>query len=228
MRKTDGDSQKTGKTILSVLLIAVVVIAGAFLLLLGPALVETTMPNNAYVIRITGLSGLAANGTATIMVPIPANADGVPAIPEETLSGGQGSWWQTSVRETPYGKMLAFTTTNDHLMDIAKPFGAFETKEEPRLLMPVLQTPDDASVAELVRSSDATYTTAVFLDGIVPPSGNKATITFSLEYQGGGGMEHLVKEDAWTTTVQADVPGTESGFVPVTAEYMVVRGGIRL
>ncbi len=222
------NNRKNGKTALGVLVIVCIITAVAFLFFLLPAFVETTTPNNAYVIRITGLNGLTANGTATVMVPIPANADGVPAIPEETLTGNRGSWWQTSVRETPYGKMLAFTTTNDYLLDIDMPFGAFETKEEPRLLMPVLQTSGNASVTELSRLSNATYTTVVYLGDIVPPSGNGTVISFSLEYQGGGGMEHLVKEDTWTTTVHAAVPSTESGFVPVPAEYLVIAGGIRI
>ncbi len=88
----DGDDRKTGRTALGVLVIAAIVIAGAFLLLLGPALVETTLPSNAYVITITGLSGLTANGTATVMVPIPANPDGVPAIPEETIRTVSRLW----------------------------------------------------------------------------------------------------------------------------------------
>ncbi len=229
MKKADEDSQKTGKRILSVLLIAVVVIAGVFLLLLGPAFVETTMPNNAYAIRITGLSGLAVNGTATVMVPIPANADGVPAMSEEVLTGRyQAFGWQTAVRETSYGKMLAFTTTGDYAPDISVSSGEFEKREEPRLLVPVLVTPENMSVEEFSRTPGDTYTTVVFLDGIVPPSGNETAITFSLEYQGGGGMKHLIKENTWTATVHTAVSGTGSGFIPIPAEYHVIAGGIYL
>jgi len=59
------------------LMFVCIVIVVVFLLLLAPAFVETTMPNDVYTIRISGLSGLIANGTGMIMVPIPANADGV-------------------------------------------------------------------------------------------------------------------------------------------------------
>lgn len=100
------------------------------LLFLAVGFVETTMPNNAYAIRITGLSGLAVNGTATVMVPIPANVDGVPAISEELLTGRyQAFGWQTAIRETPYGKMFAFTTTGGYAPDISISSGEFEKKE---------------------------------------------------------------------------------------------------
>ncbi len=223
----DEKHQKTGKTILIPLAAISLLIAATLLLLLAPALVETTLPNNAYAVRITGLSGLAVNGTATVMVPIPANAEGEPAISERVLAGDrQPSGWQAAVRETPYGKMLAFTTTEGYAPDIFIPFGEFETKEEPRLLVPVLATPDNSTVAEFSRLSSGTYTTVVFLDGFVPPQGEAAPVSFSLEYRGGGGMKHLVKDDTWTATVDTAVSSTESGFLPVPVEYRVIEGGI--
>lgn len=197
-----------------------------FLLLLLPAFVETTMPNDSYMIEITGLSGLAVNGTATVMIPVPANAEGDLVI-FESSSVLQPAGWRTAIRETPYGKMLAFTTTEDYAQDISRPTGEFETKEEPRLLVPVLATPDNVSVAEFARSSGGTYTTVVFLDGFVPPE-NATSISFDLEYRGGGGMKYLIEEDTWTATVNTAVSSTESGFVPVPAEYHVIPGGIHL
>ena len=199
-----------------------------FLLLLLPAFVETTMPNDSYMIKITGLSDLAVNGTATVMIPVPANAEGELAIPEEALVGGRITGWRTAIRETPYGKMIAFTTTEDYAQDISRPTGEFETKEEPRLLVPVLATPDNVSVAEFARSSGGTYTTVVFLDGFVSPPENATSISFDLEYRGGGGMKYLIEEDTWTATVNTAVSSTESGFVPVPAEYHVIPGGIHL
>lgn len=199
-----------------------------FLLLLLPAFVETTMPNDSYMIKITGLSDLAVNGTATVMIPVPANAEGELAIPEEALVGGRITGWQATIRETPYGKMIAFTTTEDYAQDISRPTGEFETKEEPRLLVPVLATPDNVSVAEFARSSGGTYTTVVFLDGFVSPPENATSISFDLEYRGGGGMKYLIEEDTWTATVNTAVSSTESGFVPVPAEYHVIPGGIHL
>ncbi|HQD26515.1 MAG TPA: hypothetical protein PKV78_08240, partial [Methanoculleus thermophilus] len=167
------------------------------------------------------------NGTATVMIPVPANAEGELAIPEEALVGGRITGWQATIRETPYGKMLAFTTTEDYAQDISRPTGEFETKEEPRLLVPVLATPDNASVTEFTRISGGTYTTVVFLDGFVPPE-NATSISFDLEYRGGGGMKYLIEEDTWTATVNTAVSSTESGFVPVPAEYHVIPGGIHL
>lgn len=198
-----------------------------FLLLLLPAFVETTMPNDSYMIEITGLSGLAVNGTATVMIPVPANAEGELVIPEEALVGGRITGWQATIRETPYGKMLAFTTTEGYAPDIYVASSEFETKEEPRLLVPALATPDNASVTEFARSSGGTYTTVVFLDGFVPPE-NATSISFDLEYRGGGGMKYLIEEDTWTATVNTAVSSTESGFVPVPAEYHVIPGGIHL
>ncbi|MDD4568201.1 MAG: hypothetical protein PHU37_09895 [Methanoculleus chikugoensis] len=217
----DERRNNTKKTVLNLLIAVAILAVVVFLLFLAVGFVETTMPNNSYIIEITGLSGLAVNGTATVMVP-------VPAISEERLTGGRQPFgWQASVRETPYGKMLAFTTTEGYAPDISVPSGEFETKEEPRLLMPVFATPGNASIAEFTRGSGGTYTTVVFLDGFVPPE-NATSISFDLRYQGGGGMKHLIKEDTWTTTVDATVPGTASGFVPVPAGYHVTAGGIYL
>jgi hypothetical protein len=242
----DEKYRKTLRTILVVLIAVCIVIAAAFLLLLAPAFVETTMPVDSYVIEIDGLGSLAVNGTATVMIPIPANADGEPVMPEGALTDRQvGGWqaevrempegaltdrqvggWQAEVRETPYGMMLAFTTTERYAPDILLPSGVRETKEEPRLLAPVLATPGNASVAEFCQLSGGTYTTVVFIDGFRP--GNATPIAFTLEYKGGAGMKHLVKEDTWTTTVHAQVASTESGFVPVQAEYRVIAGGIHI
>jgi len=202
------------------------VVVCLFLLLLLPAFVETTMPNDSYMIKITGLSDLAVNGTATVMIPVPANAEGELVI-FESSSVLQPAGWRTAIRETPYGKMIAFTTTEDYAQDISRPTGEFETKEEPRLLVPVLATPDNVSVAEFTRRSGGTYTTVVFLDGFVPPE-NATSISFDLEYRGGGGMKYLIEEDTWTATVNTAVSSTESGFVPVPAEYHVIPGGIHL
>jgi len=178
------------------------------------------------IIEITGLSGLAVNGTATIMIPVPANAEGELVI-FEASSVRQPAGWRTAIRETEYGKMLAFTTTEDYAQDIFVPTGEFEKREEPRLLFPVLAMPDNASVAEFTRGSGGTYTTVVFLDGFVPPE-NTTSISFDLRYRGGGGMKYLIKENIWTATVNTAVPGTTSGFVPVPADYYVTAGGIYL
>lgn len=177
-------------------------------------------------IKITGLSDLAVNGTATVMIPVPANAEGDLVI-FESSSVLQPAGWRTAIRETPYGKMLAFTTTEGYAPDIYVASSEFETKEEPRLLVPVLATPENVSVAEFARSSGGTYTTVVFLDGFVPPE-NATSISFDLEYRGGGGMKYLIEEDTWTATVNTAVSSTESGFVPVPAEYHVIPGGIHL
>jgi len=205
-------------------LLAVVI----FLLFLAVGFVETTLPNNSYAFKITGLSGLTVNGTATIMVPIPASVDGVPVMSKVELTGRyQAFGWQTAIRETPYGKMLAFTTTEGYVSDIFIPFSESEKRDEPRLLMPVLATPDNVSVEEFSRGSGGTYTTAVFLDGFVPPE-NATPISFDLNYWGGGSRKHLVNGDLWATTVKTPVPSTESGFVPVPAGYHVTAGGIYL
>ncbi|WP_300999296.1 hypothetical protein [Methanoculleus sp.] len=39
-------------------------------------------------------------------------------------------------------------------------------------------------------------------------------------------MPQPTKENAWATTVKTAVSVTESGFVPVPAEYRVIAGGI--
>ena len=228
-----GDGEKMGekhtntrKTLLNLLIAVAILAAAVFLLLLAVGFVETTMPGNSYVIEITGLSGLAVNGTATVMIPVPANAEGELVI-FESSSVLQPAGWRTAIRETPYGKMIAFTTTEAYAQDIFRPTGEFETKEEPRLLVPVLATPENASVAEFTRGSGGTYTTVVFLDGFVPPE-NATSISFNLEYQGGGGMKHLIREDTWTATVDTAVPSTASGFVPVPADYYITAGGIML
>jgi hypothetical protein len=222
--RMDGERTNTRKTLLN-LLIAVAILAGVvFLLFLAVGFVETTMPNDSYEIRITGLSDLAVNGTATVMSPVPANAEGQLVI-FEASGVRQPAGWRTAIRETQYGKMLAFTTTEDYAQDIFVSSGEFETKEEPRLLVPVLATPENASVAEFTRGSGGTYTTVVFLDGFVPPE-NTTSIAFDLEYQGGGGVKHLIKENIWTATVNTAVPSTTSGFVPVSADYYVTAGGI--
>ena len=222
----DEKHTNTRKTLRNLLIAVTILAVVVFLLFLGPAFVSTTMPNDSYMIEITGLSGLAVNGTATVMIPVPANAKGELVI-FEASSARQPAGWRTAIRETQYGKMLAFTTTEDYAQDIFVPSGEFETKEEPRLLVPVLATLDNASVAEFTRSSGGTYTTVVFLDGFVPPE-NATSISFDLEYQGGGGVKHLIKENIWTETVNTAVPSTTSGFVPVPAGYHVIAGGINL
>ncbi|MFA7562361.1 MAG: hypothetical protein WCY70_02875 [Methanoculleus sp.] len=220
------DSNNTRKTLLNLLVAVVILVVVVFLLFLGPAFVSTTMPTNSYLIEITGLSGLAVNGTATVMIPVPANAEGVLAISEEVLIGDRRlSGWQTAVRETPYGKMLAFTTTEGYVPDIFIPFSESEKRDEPRLLMPVLATPDNVSVEEFSRGSGGTYTTVVFLDGFVPQE-NATPISFDLRYQGGGGVKYLVKENVWTAAVDAVVLSTESGFVLVPAGYHATAGGL--
>ena len=215
----------TKKTLLNLLIAVTILAAVVFLLFLAVGFVETTMPNDSYMIKITGLSALAVNGTATVMIPVPANAEGELVI-FEAFSVLQPAGWRTAIRETPYGKMIAFTTTEDYAQDISRPTGEFETKEEPRLLVPVLATPDNASVAEFTRLSNGTYTTVVFLDGFVSPPENATSISFNLRYQGGGGVKYLIKENIWTATVNAAVPSTASGFVPVPADYYVTAGGI--
>ena len=135
----DEQRTKTRKTLLSLLIAVAILAVVVFLLFLGPAFVSTTMPNDSYMIEITGLSGLAVNGTATVMIPVPANAEGELVIFE--VSGvRQTAGWQAAIRETPYGKMLAFTTTEGYVPDISVASGEFEKKEEPRLLVPVLAT----------------------------------------------------------------------------------------
>jgi len=222
--RMDEQRKKIRKTILNLLIAVAILAVVVFLLLLAVGFVETTMPNDSYMIEITGLSGLAVNGTATIMIPVPANAEGK-LVMFESSSVLQPAGWRTAIRETEYGKMIAFTTTEDYAQDISRPTGEFETKEEPRLLVPVLATPDNASVTEFTRRSGGTYTTVVFLDGFVPLE-NATSIAFDLEYQGGGGVKHLIKENIWTATVNTAVPSTTSGFVPVPADYYVTAGGI--
>ncbi|MDD3857711.1 MAG: hypothetical protein PHP43_06650 [Methanoculleus sp.] len=222
----DGQRNNTRKTVLNLLIAVAILAVVIFLLFLAVGFVETTLPNDSYMIKITGLSDLAVNGTATVMIPAPANAKGELVLFESFVR--QPAGWRAGVRETEYGKMLAFTTTEDYAQDISIPSGEFETKEEPRLLVPVLATPDNASVAEFTRAMDGTYTTVVFLDGFVPPSEDAAPISFDLRYQGGGGMKYLIKENIWTATVNTAVPSTASGFVPVPAEYRVIAGGIYL
>ena len=219
--------QTTRKQVKNLLIALCILIAVVFLMFLGPAFVSTATPNNAYIIEITGIGSLDVNGTATVMIPVPANAEGEPVM-SEVFSSKQVFGWRTAIRETPYGKMLAFTTTDGYGPGISVSSGEFEKKEEPRLLVPVLATPENVSVEEFSRSSGGTYTTVVFLDGFIPPPENATPITFNLRYQGGGGMKHLIKENVWTTTVNATVPGTASGFIPVPAEYHVTPGGIYL
>ena len=220
------DSNNIRKTLLNLLIAVAILAVVIFLLFLLPAFVSTTMPNDSYLIKITGLSDLAVNGTATVMIPVPANAEGE-LVMFESSSVLQPAGWRTAIQETPYGKMVAFTTAEDYAQDISIPSGEFETKEEPRLLVPVLAAPGNASVAEFIRISSGTYTTVVFLDGFVP-SENATPISFDLRYQGGGGVKHLVKENVWTAAVNAAVPSTESGFVPVPAGYHVTAGGLYL
>ena len=218
-----------------------------FLFLFAPVFSETILPGNSYAIEITDLPDPAVNGTATVMVPIPANATGEPVISEGAFVGGQVTGWQAEVRETPYGKMLAFTTTGGYAPDISVSFEVLQTadelqrlplhqrptnltswemKREPRLLVPVLATPDDPGVAEFSLTSSGTYTTVVFLDGFVPSPEDAAAVTFSLEYRGVGGTKRLIRENTWMTTVSTAVMSTESGFVPVPADYRVIAGGI--
>ena len=218
------DDNNTRKTLLNLLIAVCILAVVALLLFLAVGFVSTTMPNDSYMIEITGLSGLAVNGTATVMIPVPANAEGELVI-FESSSVLQPAGWRTTIRETPYGKMIAFTTTEGYAQDIFRPTGEFEAKEEPRLLVPVLATPDNVSVEEFTRRSGGTYTTAVFLDGFVPPE-NVTPISFDLRYQGGGGVKYLIKENVWTATVKTTVPSTESGFVPVSADYYVIPGGL--
>jgi len=223
--RMDEQRKKIRKTILNLLIAVAILAVVVFLLLLAVGFVETTMPNDSYMIEITGLSGLAVNGTATIMIPVPANAEGK-LVMFESSSVLQPAGWRTAIRETEYGKMIAFTTTEDYAQDISRPTGEFETKEEPRLLVPVLATPDNVSVAEFARSSGGTYTTVVFLDGFVSPPENATSISFDLSYWGGGGRKHLVEGDIWAATVDTTVPSTASGFIPVPADYYVTAGGI--
>jgi len=226
----DEKHQTTRKQVKNLLIalciLAVVVVLMIFLIFLAVGFVEIISPNNSYAIEITGLSSLAVNGTATVMIPVPANAEGELVLFESFVR--QPAGWRAGIRETEYGKMLAFTTTEDYAQDIFLPTGEFEKKEEPRLLVPVLATPDNMSVEEFSRTSGGTYTTVVFLDGFIPPPENATPITFNLRYQGGGGMKHLIKENVWTATVNATVPGTASGFIPVPAEYHVTPGGLYL
>jgi hypothetical protein len=224
------DKQRTNtlKTVLNLLIAVTILAVVVFLLFLGPAFVSSSIPVNSYIVTITDLSGLAVNGTVTVMVPIPVNVDGVPAISEEAFTRNrQPPGWRTEVRETSYGKMLAFTTTDDCAPDISAPFSELEMKGEPRVLAPVLAMPERMSIAEFTRAPEGTYTTVVFLDGFVPPE-NATSISFDLRYQGGGGKRHLVREDTRTATVNAAFSGTESGFIPVPANYYVVAGGFEL
>ncbi|MCE5337930.1 MAG: hypothetical protein LLF90_04500 [Methanomicrobiaceae archaeon] len=221
----DEQRKKIRKTILNLLIAVGILAVVVVLLFLAVGFVETTLPNDSYLIKITGLSDLAVNGTATVMVPVPANAEGELAI-FEASSIRQPAGWRTAIRETQYGKMLAFTTTEGYAQDIFLPTGEFETKEEPRLLVPVLATPDNASVAEFTRAMSGTYTTVIFLDGFVPSPEDAAPISFDLRYRGGEGMKRLIKENTWTATVNATVSSTASGFIPVPADYYVIPGGI--
>ncbi|KDE55303.1 hypothetical protein [Methanoculleus sp. MH98A] len=221
----DGQRTNTKKTVLNLLIAVAILAVVVFLLFLAVGFVETAMPGNSYVIEITGLSGLVVNGTATVMIPVPANAEGELVIFETFVR--QPAGWRAGIRETQYGKMLAFTTTEGYAQDIFIPTGEFEKREEPRLLFPVLAMPDNASVTEFTWGSGGTYTTVVFLDGFVPPE-NATSISFDLEYQGGGGMKHLIKENVWTATVNTAVSSTESGFIRVPAGYHVIAGGIYL
>jgi len=213
------------------------------------AFTETVLPGNFYAIEITGLPDPAANGTATVMVPVPANTTGALVIPDEVLTGNQVSGWQAEIRETLYGRMLAFTAVGEYAPDISVSFEvvqtgdeelkrlplhqrptnltAWEMKREPRLLAPVLATPDNVSVTEFIQVSGGAYTTTVFLSGFVPsPEDAAGVVTFSLEYRGVGGTERLMRENTWATTVNTVVMGTKSGFIPIQADYQVIAGGL--
>lgn len=224
--------RKKKRNILAVLVAVCLLVVAAGFLLIAPAFVETTLSVNSYVIEVTGLTGLPVDGTATVMVPLPVNMESEQVMSEEVFTEDQVEGWDVAVQDTPYGRMLSFTTTERNASDIFAPFGVgeHEMKEKARLLAPVLATPDNTSLAEFCQMSDGTYTTAVSLDGLAPASGQEAVppISFSLEYRGGGGMRHLVKEDTWTTTVETGVPATASGYVGVPARYQVIAGGIYL
>ncbi|MCE5337926.1 MAG: hypothetical protein LLF90_04480 [Methanomicrobiaceae archaeon] len=75
-------NKKTRKIILAVLAAVCILALMIFLIFLAVGFVETTTPNNAYIIEITGLGSLDVNGTATVMIPVPANAEGEPVMSE--------------------------------------------------------------------------------------------------------------------------------------------------
>ncbi|WOX56533.1 hypothetical protein [Methanoculleus sp. UBA416] len=96
------------------------------------AFTETVPPGNFYAIEITDLPVPAVNGTATVMVPVPANTTGTLVIPDEVLTGNQVSGWQAEIRETPYGRMLAFTAAGEYAPDISVSFEVVQTGDEER------------------------------------------------------------------------------------------------
>lgn len=206
-----------------------IIIAAVWLMVLAVSFVETTIPANSYLVKVSGLAGLEADGPVTVMVPVPAGIDADLAISRSSLESATADGWNTSVVGTPYGTMLSFTSAGENLNDIFYAAGEFETEEEPRLLMPFVGTPGNLSVSEFCRQLDGNYATMVYKNcnlksGTSPPS----PVRVVLEYRGGGGMKHLVKEDAWYSNVDTTFPAGECGYLTVRAGYMVVKGGLTL
>lgn len=123
-------------------------------LFLLSAFTETVLPGNSYTIEITGLPDLAANGTAMVMILIPANVTGEPVIPEGAFSGARVAGWQAAVRETPYGKMLAFTVTEGYAPDIFVSFEVLQAEDESQRL-PLHQRPTNLTMGDEERAAAA-------------------------------------------------------------------------
>lgn len=195
--------------------------------LLAPAFVESTESNNNYMIKISGLKDLTADGETKIMIPLPVYTDGEPVFSDSYLKRVNDEpevyrmdpFWNLSVEKTPYGEMMVLKTSQPDLSDINMILAEFDRKPKPRLLMPATDIPGGLTPEEFSAKESGVYESLVYINGTFDHA--DGPVVFDLRYTGGGGMKFCIKGDIWKSSLRTSVSSAKPGFSRSNANYIV-------
>lgn len=219
-----GRKKRYGIAVVIVVMIAVTYFTALFC---GPYLVMSTEGNNNYLIRISGLENATTDGVASLMVPLPVYLSGEPVFSEtmmERVRAEPGVYhlnpgWNMSVETTSYGDLLVFRSDAVGLSDIDMILAEFDRESGPRMLMPAVSLPGNATTEEFCRNDRGKYRSVVCADNITLPA--EGTIDFALHSIGGGKKRFLFSEPVWESSVRVSVSSGDIGYVDTNVTYSV-------
>jgi len=225
-------SEKSKFGLKKTLFIATVIIGGFFLLLFAsyiPAwIVSGSVGNNNYLITISGLDSVKANGETTIMIPLPVYIDGESVFTENmqinifydksdpSLTDND---WNISVKNTAYGEMMVLRTSKSELSDLDISIAEFDRKFIPRLFMPVINIPGDLTPEEFTKKEYGTYESCISINGNFSPFDEP--IKFNLQYVGGGNKEFIFIEPIWKSSIRKSVSFENIGYSNASVNYLI-------
>ena len=212
-------------------LVIIIILIGFFFvpysLIFAPALIESNAGNNNYFIKISGLENLTASGETIIMIPLPAYIDGEQVFSDNLMKRVNDEPdvyrlnfdWNLSVENTPYGNMMVLKSSESELSDLNIRLAEFDRKSGPRLLMPVVDVPEDLTLEEFSKKEYGTYESLIYISGTFDPV--ESPVVFDLQYKGGGGKKFCFETDTWKSSSEKSILPGDTGFSNITVNYII-------